>query len=121
MNRQDKNMLLSYMENNSIPKFYIAEDLNEFKIKTDMVYYHYFKVIDRIEYAVYSETYPYPAFLLYNNNSLLAYTIEKFSIENILSMMSESTSLIKEYEFYSEAIRVNSMLKLIERGSVKIN
>lgn len=120
-NLTDRQILLSYMENYNIPKFYIDGELNDIKNDRNLIYDYYYQVIDRIEYALYSNTLPYPAFVLYNKNSLVAYNIESYSVELMLKDMLDMSNLIIEGEYYDEVIRIKDMLKLIKQGTFKIN
>lgn len=117
----DKQILIQYLEDNTIPKFKVPDDQME-SIRTSYkdIYTYYFKIIDRLEYAFYTETYPYPAFVLHSDTSLIAYNIEKEAMVTLLDRLSTSEDIILEHEFYTETIRIKDMLKLYNQGSIKI-
>lgn len=112
----DKNEeVINNLHSFDIPKYY-TDDPDMVMVDKNIILFHYFKSIKRLEYSVYTKTFPYTIFMIYGNDRLFTFSIDRSNIEEVLNKLLSSESIIKSNEFYKEYVKIKKMLNFLKNN-----
>jgi hypothetical protein len=115
LDNDKQNEILNDLINSRIPKYYIFNIEDEIK-KPNIILEHYYLSFDRLEYAIYTNTFPYTIFILYCEDRLYSFSINETNIRSVLQKMLKCNDVIAKGEFFDEYKKIKVFLTFLKNN-----